>query len=418
MKVTILGAGVIGVTTAYYLNKLGHDVTVIERNAESAAECSFANGGQLSYSHAEPWATPAALRKIPKWLVSKNSPLVFRPSLDLNMWKWVVSFLGNCQDDIKAESTKHTLRLAMYSRECFGEIIKDTGVEFSYLNTGTVHTFRDEKSLAANISQAEFQKEFGCDYEILSNRQQCEQKEPALKHAPASIIGGLYFPMDASGDINEFTINLSKMLQEKGVKFIYGESVTEILTEGNIITALKTGNGGNYIADKFIVSAGAASPLLLNKIGVMVPIYPMKGYSLSIDIEDADKAPLVCVTDQYNKIVYTRLKKVLRVAGTAEFAGYNSAVHPGRISTLKRMIGELFPKAGRVEVGRQWACLRPSTPKGTPLLGETGYRNLYLNTGHGTLGWTLSCGSAKIVADIVNGSKVDFDLTGLTLVKY
>lgn len=417
MKITILGAGVIGVTTAYYLHKLGYEVTVIERNDVSAAECSFANGGQLSYSHAEPWATPSALRKIPKWLFSKDSPLVFHPSLDMAMWKWAVSFLKHCNDEKKEASTKHTLRLAMHSRECFAGIKGDTDIEFSYLDTGTVHTFRDEKSLAANIEQAEFQSKLGCDYEVLHTRADCEKKEPALKHAPADIIGGLYFPMDATGDVNEFTVNLSKYLKDKSVKFIYGESVKDILTDDNKITGFVT-DKNTYKADNFVVSAGAASPLLLRKIGVNVPIYPMKGYSLSINIDDMSKAPIAGITDQYNKIVYTRLKNVLRVAGTAEFAGYDNSVVTSRIATLKKMVKELFPNAGDIESGRQWACLRPSTPEGTPILGKTSYENLYLNTGHGTLGWTLSCGSAKIVADIISGNKAEIDLTGLTLAKY
>jgi D-amino-acid dehydrogenase len=221
MKIIILGAGVIGVTTAYYLRKLGHDVTVIDRNAQSAAECSFANGGQLSYSHAEPWATPHALRHIPKWLVMKDSPLVFRPHPDPRMWKWALQFLSRCTTGRKLEATRHILRLAMHSRDCFAEIIADTGIEFSYLNKGTLHIFPSEAALNAEIAQAEFQKQLGCDYKILSTRADCEKLEPALKHSPATITGGVFFPMDASGDVHEFTIKLTKYLQGKGVEFLF-----------------------------------------------------------------------------------------------------------------------------------------------------------------------------------------------------
>ncbi len=417
MKVIVLGAGIIGVTTAYYLNKLGYEVTVIERKNVSAAECSFANGGQLSYSHAEPWASPAALRKIPKWLISAHSPLVFRPSADINMWKWALSFLGRCTDKKKEEATEDTLRLALYSRECFADIMKDTGIEFSYLNHGTVHTFRHEEALAANIAQAEFQKQLGCDYEILHTRADCEKKEPALKYSPTKIIGGIFFPLDATGDVNQFSINLTDYLINKGVKFVYGQTVKEIIKDGDRITGIVT-DKSRYDADNFVMSLGASSPVLLRKIGINVPIYPMKGYSLSIAIKDMEKTPLAGITDQYNKIVYSRLGNILRVAGTAEFAGYDDSVNKERLATLKKMVYELFPHAGDVENAKEWSCLRPSTPEGTPILGKTGYNNFYLNTGHGTLGWTLSAGSANIVADIISSKEPEIDLKGLTMEKY
>jgi len=417
MKIIVLGSGIIGVTTAYYLNKLGFDVTVIDRNKQSAQECSFANGGQLSYSHAEPWATPAALRKIPKWLVTKDSPLVFHPSRDPHMWKWALQFLARCTNIKKEQATLDTLNLALHSRDCFAEVIKDTGIEFSYLDKGTLHTFRDKKSLAANIAQAEFQKQLGCDYEILHTRKDCEKIEPALKYAPAKIIGGIFFLMDASGDVNEFTINMTKYLQAKGVEFIFGQNITEILTDGDKVTGVKT-DSASYEADNFVVSLGAATPILLRKIGVHVPIYPMKGYSLSIEIEDSKKAPTVSITDQHNKIVYSRLGNILRIAGTAEFDGYNDAVSTNRIGTLKRMVSQLFPECGDIDSGKEWACLRPSTPEGTPIIGKTKYKNLYMNTGHGTLGWTLSCGSANIISAIISGKTAEVDPKVLSLAKY
>lgn len=417
MKIAILGAGVIGVTTAYYLHKLGYEVTVIERNAESASECSHANGGQLSYSHAEPWATPSALRKLPKWLFAKDSPLVLNPNLDLAMWKWALSFVGHCTDKQKQISTRHTLRLALHSRNCFADVINDTSIKFSYLEKGTVHVFRDEATLAANIAQAEFQKTLGCDYEVLHSRADCEIMEPALKYSPAPIIGGIYFPMDATGDVHTFTENLSKYLIKQGVTFLYKHNVKEMITDGDKITGIST-NAGQVNADSYVLSLGAASPLLLRKIGIKVPIYPMKGYSLSIDVKDEEKTPVAGITDQHNKIVYSRLNNVLRVAGTAEFAGYNDIALPSRMATLRRMVMQLFPESGDINGAREWACLRPSTPEGTPIIGKTPYKNLYLNTGHGTLGWTLSCGSASIIASIINENTTQIDLTGLTLGKY
>ncbi len=223
--------------------------------------------------------------------------------------------------------------------------------------------------------------------------------------------------MDASGDVNAFAVKLANYLHGKGVKFLYGKNAINILSEDDQITAIMT-EDGRIESDAFVIASGAASPLLLRKIGINVPIYPMKGYSISIDIENSDKAPTVSLTDQYNKIVYSRLGTVLRVAGTAEFAGYDHSIDPERIATLKRMVSQCFPDAGHMETAKEWSCLRPSTPEGTPILGKTAYKNLFLNTGHGTLGWTLSCGSASIVADIIDGKSSEIDLTGLTLGKY
>lgn len=417
MKIAVLGAGVIGITTAYYLHKLGYEVTVIERNSESASECSHANGGQLSYSHAEPWANPTALRKIPKWLICKDSPLVFAPRLDLPMWRWAISFLMHCNKNTCKNTTTHTLRLALHSRDCFAAAIKDTAIDFSYLEKGTVHVFRNEQALEANIAQAEFQKTMGCDYEVLNSRKDCEAKEPALKYSPANIIGGIYFPMDATGDVHKFTENLSLWLKDRGVTFLYGESVKAIDSNSTEITGFVT-DTGVITADKYVIASGAPSPKLLQKIGINVPIYPMKGYSLSIEVKDESKAPISGVTDQYNKIVYSRLGNILRVAGTAEFAGYNDHTVPARLDTLRRMTKQLFPESGDINAASEWACLRPSTPEGTPIIGRTKYNNFYLNIGHGTLGWTLSCGSASILTNIIHNNSDEIDLTGLTLAKY
>jgi D-amino-acid dehydrogenase len=408
MKILVLGSGIIGVTTAYQLAKSGHEVSVIERNSQSAAECSFANGGQLSYAHVEPWASPALLPKIPKWLVQKNSPLVFNPSADMRMWAWAMKFLACCNSSQAEVSTRKMMLLSLYSKQVFAEIESETGIQYSKISKGTLHTFKDEKLLNANIRQAKFQKELGCDYEVLTSRAACEEKEPALKYSPTNIIGGLYFPCDETGDVREFAVNLAKISADKGVKFHYGTSVVEILTNGDKITGVKT-DKGLFTADKYVVCMGAASPLLFNKIGVKMPIYPMKGYSISIDIKNSDKAPTLGITDQSNKIVFSRLGNIMRVAGTAEFAGYNDSIKKSRIDTLKRMTKESFPDAGDIDHANEWACLRPSTPDGCPLIGGTKYGNLFLNTGHGTLGWTLSCGSAKLIAHVIDGKKTDIE---------
>ncbi len=417
MKVLVLGAGVIGVTTAYYLNKKGYDVTVVDRNSQSAAECSFANGGQLSYAHVEPWASPSVLTKIPKWLIKENSPLVFRLRLDPAMWAWALKFLSCCNETQALESAGNMMRLSLFSKESFKELMEDTKISFHHLNRGILHTFRCRKTFDANIEQADFQKKLGCRFEILDSREKCEALEPAIKSSPEGIIGGIYFPDDESGDVNEFTVNLTKVLQSRGVKFEYNTNIQDFNFEGYKIKGVIT-DKGVLQADKYVVSTGAYSSVLLKKIGINVPIYPMKGYSISIKIKDESKAPKVGITDQGNKIVFSRLGDIIRVAGTAEFAGYDDSVKTNRIKTLKAMVRENFPECGDIDNAGEWACLRPSTPDGSPIIGETKYNNLFLNTGHGTLGWTLSCGSAKAIANIVHGEEPDVNLKGLNLERY
>jgi D-amino-acid dehydrogenase len=417
MKILVLGSGVIGVTTAYQLAKRGHEVSVVDRRDGSAAECSFANGGQLSYAHVEPWASPALLPKIPKWLMKKDSPLVFHLSADPAMWCWTMKFLACCNSKKARESTINMMRLSLYSKECLKEIDAETSVQYSKISKGTLHTFKDEAMMQANIKQAEFQKTLGCDYKVLNSRKECEALEPSLKYSPSDIIGGLYFPVDETGDVHEFSKNLSHILTDKGVQFHCGTNIISILTDGDKITGVET-DKGVLTADKYVVCLGATSSVLLKKIGVPVPIYPMKGYSISINITNMDKTPEIGITDQSNKIVFSRLGNILRVAGTAEFAGYDDSITKSRIDTLKKMAKESFPEGGDIDNALPWACLRPSTPDGSPIIGETKYKNLFLNTGHGTLGWTLSCGSAKAAADIIEGKKPEISLEGLTLERY
>lgn len=414
MKIVILGAGIIGVTTAYQLMKRGHEVTVIDRQSASAAECSFANGGQLSYSHAEPWANPNILQKIPLWLIKKNSPLVFNIRLDPPMWMWSLKFLVNCYSKSVKENTRNMMRLSLYSKECFKEMDNDLDLEYSKKDKGTIHVFSSQKTFKHHIKQAEFQKSLGCDFEILSDRNACEKIEPALKNSPAKIVGGIYFPMDATGDVHKFTTNLTNHLKQQGVKFEYDTTVEEILTKEDKIIAIKTDKGIKK-ANSYIVTLGAHSRPLMEKIGITIPLYPMKGYSISVKVNDKKRTPTIGVTNPDNKIVFSRLGDVLRAAGTAEFAGYDSTIRENRIETLKEMVQGLFPYCGDFGEATSWSCLRPSTPGGNPIIGGTKFRNLFLNTGHGTLGWTLSCGSAKIIADIIDNKLPEIDMSGLTI---
>lgn len=411
MKVVVLGAGVMGVTTAYFLAKNGHEVTVIDRGDGCARECSFANGGQLSYSHAEPWANPTVIQNLIKWVGKEDAPLVLRLQSDYNFWKWGIKFLLASTQKKSHDTTRKILRLSLYSQKVLHALHQDHPVSFNYTKRGILHIFRNQQSLDREIKQAQFQKEFGCDSNIL-NREECMTLEPALRQGNQPLVGGVFFPGDEGGDAHIFTDKLAKICEtELGVKFLYNTEITTIVAENDKVTAVHT-NKGTYTADSYVMALGASSPLYSKKIGISLPIYPMKGYSISIPVVDEEVCPNVGITDQTYKVVYTRLGDVIRVAGTAEFAGYNYDVSKRRIALILEATKHLFPSLVTEKNSSsvtEWACLRPSTPTGIPLIGKTYYSNLFLNTGHGTLGWTLACGSARIIADIIEGKKPEID---------
>ena len=418
MKILILGSGIIGVTTAYFLSKRGHDVTVIDREPECAMECSFANGGQLSYCHAEPWASPSALVKAAKWLGKKDAPLLFSFRADLQQWLWTFKFLRNCTSGRVKRNSENMLRLGLYSRKVMHEIQQDIDFDFHYCQKGILHTFNKKSDLDHEIKQSEFQKTFGAPFEVLTP-EQCIEKEPALSNIKENLVGGVFYELDESADIHEFTEKLAEKDKTigSGVKFLYDTNVEELKTDGKKITGVKT-DKGEFEADIYVMALGAYSPVFLRPIGINVPIYPMKGYSISINTKGYDGAPELSLTDQAHKLVFSRLGDILRVAGTAEFAGYNHDVNPVRIEMMKQVVRDKFPNCGDIENAAEWACLRPSTPEGCPTLGKIKYDNLVLNTGHGTLGWTQGAGSAKIVADIIEGKEPEIDMKGLNAKRY
>lgn len=415
MKILILGSGVLGVTTAYELGKRGFDVTVIDRGNACASETSFANGGQLSYSHAEPWASPYLLPKLPRWLIRSDSPLVFHPRADKEMIRWGLSFLRNCTTFRAEINTINILRLGLYSKECMATIRRDEGIDFNYSDRGILHIYSSQDEFDHSKRQLEFQAKFGGDERILS-RDEVLKLEPALAHSPRPIIGGVHAHHDESGDVHSFSIQLAARAQERfGVKFRHNISVTGLVKEGNKIVAVNTDNG-EIQADVFVMALGSYSPIYLSKIGINVPIYPMKGYSITVDANEF--CPNISLTDGKYKIVYSRLGNRLRVAGTAEFAGYDTSINEKRIAPIVRAAKDLLPMAGwDHEIGK-WACLRPSTPDGPPVIGRTPCYNLFLNTGHGTLGWTQAAGSARLLADIMERKTPEILLHGLTLERY
>lgn len=415
MNIVILGSGLLGVTTAYELAKRGFDVTVLERNHESARETSHANGGQLSYSHAEPWASPAVLPNICKWMFKSDAPLVLRPRADLDMISWGLKFLRNCTTARAEINCVNLLRLGLYSKERFALLMNDTGVQFDQDSRGVLHIYSTEKDFTHAREHSEFQAKFGCEERVLS-RDEVYALEPAFQYTDRVIVGGMHADMDQTGDPYLFCNALAKHCIEKyGVKFEFGVSVKEIHSEGNRISRVDTDKGA-VTADGFVMAMGSYSALMLKQLGIKVPIYPMKGYSITIDANEY--CPFMSLTDGTHKIVYSRLGNRLRVAGTAEFAGYSQHVNEKRIVPIVAAAKKLFPKADWEQDIFKWGCIRPQTPDGPPILGRTPFANLFLNTGHGTLGWTQAAGSAAIVADIVEGKKPGIMMHGLTLERY
>lgn len=412
MKICILGAGVIGVTSAYMLAKRGHEVTIIERQSEAARECSYANGGQLSYSHAEPWANPHVFPKLWKWMRQEDAPLILKFSLDPHMIRWGTLFLMNC---LPARAKRHAeahLRLGLYSKRVMEQVIDETNIQFGYQNKGILHVFADAKEYDHARTHAEFQAHLGCEETVLT-KEECLAMEPALANSLDPIVGGMHAGIDASGDIHVFTKKLADLCANTlGVNFLYGRKVTQLHETNGNITHVETDEGYLSGFDAYVMAMGSYSAVHLRSLGLYVPIYPMKGYSITFDAND--DTPTISVTDAARKIVYSRLDGRMRVAGTAEFAGYNDAVRDARIAPIVRGVQQLFPKADLSNMS-QWACLRPSTPDGPPMLGATPIGNLFMNTGHGTLGWTQAAGSAAILADAIEKRPTEIPLTGLTI---
>lgn len=413
MKICILGAGVLGVTSAYELAKRGHEVTVIDRAAEPARECSFANGGQLSYAHAEPWANPGVFPKLFKWAFQSDAPLVLRPSTDPHMMRWGLLFLLNCLPSRARRHSEVMLRLGLYSKAKMAELIADTQVEFHHLSKGILHVFDNQASYDHARKQAEFQHSLGCE-EIPMSVDECFRLEPALAHTTKKLVGGIHAPIDESGDIHIFTRNLADIITRNyGVKFLFNTTVRKLHRAGNGVSHLELASG-EFLSgfDSYVMAAGAHSPIYLRQLGLYVPIYPMKGYSISFNASDA--CPQVSVTDDAAKQVYSRLGGRMRVAGTAEFAGYNDTVRKVRIDPLVNGMKALFPRAPQEDMA-EWACLRPSTPDGPPIVGRTPISNLYMNSGHGTLGWTQAAGSARLLADVIDTKPTEIPLSGLEI---
>jgi D-amino-acid dehydrogenase len=417
MRVLILGAGVIGVASAYYLAKAGHDVTVVDRQPGPGLETSFANAGEISPGYASPWAAPGIPIKAIKWLLMRDGPLVIRPLLDLRMWLWGLQLLANCTARAYAINKSRMVRLAEYSRDRMIELRTETGIAYDGRQQGTLQLFRTQKQLDHTHSDIEVLEQYGVPYELLDPNG-CVAAEPGLATAKVKFAGGLRLPNDETGDAKMFTDALAAICESMGVVFRYGTRIESIAAEAGQVTGVATAKG-TLKADAYVVALGSFSPILLRPLGIDVPVYPIKGYSLTVPITDASVAPVSTVMDETYKVATTRLGDRIRIGGTAEIAGYDLTLRPARRGPLERSLRDLFPLAGDVRRASYWCGLRPMTPDGTPVLGRTrGYSNLFLNTGHGTLGWTMAAGSGRVLADLISGRQPEIETGDLSLARY
>jgi D-amino-acid dehydrogenase len=416
MKVVILGAGVIGTASAYYLAKAGHEVTVLERQPASGLETSFANAGEVSPGYSAPWAGPGIPMKAIKWLMMRHSPLAIHPSFDPQMWRWVTQMLMNCTTKRYEINKGRMLRMAEYSRDVLQQLRSDTGISYDERTQGTLQLFRNQQQLDASATDIAILKRYDVPYESL-DKAACIKVEPALAQVQQKFIGALRLPGDETGDCFKFTQNLAKLAEGLGVTFNYGVSIERLVTEGDTMTGVMTSEG-MVTADSFVLALGSYSPILLRDLGVKIPVYPIKGYSITVPIADAASAPESTIMDETYKVAITRLGDRIRVGGTAEIAGYNLELRAARRATLEHSVTDLFPNGGDVARAEFWTGLRPMTPDGTPIVGPTPFRNLFLNTGHGTLGWTMACGSGQFIADVVSGKRPEISTEGLFMDRY
>ena len=418
MNVVVLGAGLLGVTSAYFLRQLGHDVVVVDRQATPAAETSFANGGQISVSHAEPWANPSAPLKVLQWLGKEDAPLLFRLRADARQWLWGLQFLRECTPERTRHNIGQIVRLGTYSRDTLQQLRRDVGLDYDQRTQGILHFYTSDKEFASAEAPAAQMRALGCDRRVIS-ADEAVRIEPALASVRGQLAGATYTAEDESGDANRFARELVARSEAVGVRFLMSHTVTALREAGGAIDHVEAtdaeGRFQRIRGDAYVMAMGSLSPLLAAPLGIRLPIYPAKGYSVTLPVADASKAHQVSLTDDEYKLVFSRLGDRLRIAGTAELNGYDRDLNRVRCEAIVRRVEALFPGAGDTSRAQFWTGLRPATPSNVPIIGRSKLPNLYLNTGHGTLGWTHACGSGKSIARIVSGltPEVDFAFTGL-----
>ena len=416
MRVLILGSGVIGTTSAWYLRQAGHEVTVLDRQPGPALETSFANAGQLSFGYTSPWAAPGVPLKAVKWLFQEHAPLAIRPTADIAQYRWLWQMLRNCTAGRYAINKARMVRMSDYSRDCINELRAATGIDYEGRQLGTTQLFRTQQQLDAAAQDIEVLRQYGVPYEVL-DRQGIVRVEPALAGTADTLVGALRLPEDQTGDCQLFTHKLAALAAAAGVEFRFDQDVAGLQRDGDRITGVRIG-GRLETADRYVVALGSYSPQLLAPLGMRLPVYPLKGYSLTLPITDPAMAPTSTILDESYKVAVTRFQDRIRVGGMAEVAGFDLSLDPRRRATLEKVVGDLYPHGGDLSRAEFWTGLRPATPDGTPVVGATPYRNLFLNTGHGTLGWTMAAGSGRYLADLMDGRTPQISSEGLDIFRY
>ncbi|MFT4247390.1 MAG: D-amino acid dehydrogenase [Pseudomonas sp.] len=416
MRILVLGSGVIGTASAWYLRQAGFEVSVVERQPGPALETSYANAGQLSFGYTSPWAAPGVPLKAVRWLFERHAPLSIRPTADLRQYAWLARMLRNCTAERYALNKARMVRLSDYSRDCLDELVAATGIAFEGRQRGTTQLFRTQQQLDAAAKDIEVLAQYGVPYRLLAPSE-IAQYEPGLAGGGARMAGALHLPNDQTGDCRLFTQRLAQLAAAAGVEFRYGQAIERIERDGDRITGVWI-DGRLETADRYVVAAGSYSPDLVRPLGLALPVYPLKGFSLTIPIVDAARAPSSTILDESYKIAVTRFDERIRVGGMAEVAGFDLSLNPKRRATLEMVVNDLYPGGGDLARAEFWTGLRPATPDGTPVVGATAYSNLFLNTGHGTLGWTMACGSGRYLADLMDSRRPQIDSEGLDIFRY
>jgi len=416
MTILVLGSGVIGTSIAYYLARAGHDVTVVDRQPGPALETSFANAGEVSPGYASPWAGPGVPVKAIKWLLMNHSPLIIKPMLEASMWRWGLAMLRNCTEARYRVNKARMVRVAEYSRDCLKQLRAETGIAYDDRAQGTLQLFRTHKQLDGVHKDTEILDQYGVPYQVL-DADGYLRYEPALAAVRHKFVGALRLPGDETGDCFLFTQRLARMAEALGAKFRFGVEITGIASDGRRVTGVYT-SAGRLVADHVVLALGSWSPRWLRPLGIDIPVYPVKGFSITVPIKDANAAPESTIMDETHKVAVTRLGDRIRVGGMAQLSGYDMALNDSRRRTLEFVLTDLFPDAGDLTRTTFWTGLRPMTPDGTPVMGGTKYPNLTLATGHGTLGWTMATGTGRAIADLLSGKKPEIDFDGLTAARY
>ncbi|CDZ95466.1 D-amino acid dehydrogenase [Pseudomonas saudiphocaensis] len=416
MRVLILGSGVIGTASAYYLARAGFEVVVVDRQPAVAMETSFANAGQVSPGYASPWAAPGVPLKAMKWLLQRHAPLAIKLTGNIDQYLWMAQMLRNCTSSRYAVNKERMVRLSEYSRDCLDELRAETGISYEGRQRGTTQLFRTQAQVDAAAKDIAVLKASGVPFELL-DRDAIARVEPALASVKHKLAGALHLPNDQTGDCFMFTNRLAEMARELGVEFRFGCNIERLENDGERIAGVWI-DGELERADQYVLALGSYSPQMLKPLGIKAPIYPLKGYSLTVPIANAEMAPNSTILDETYKVAITRFDNRIRVGGMAEIAGHDLSLDPRRRETLEMVVGDLYPQGGDPTTGEFWTGLRPATPDGTPIIGATRYRNLFLNTGHGTLGWTMACGSGSLLADLIAKKRPQISAQGLDISRY